>query len=289
MWNSKKLERLKNRSKIISFDENDKIVFFSDCHRGDGTIKDSLYPNRNIYVMALRYYLKNGYTCIEVGDGDELWKFKHINDIFEAHSDEYQILNEFKKRKKFYMIYGNHDDIKSKANFKKEILKYKDKNKRMYDFYNDLPIYEGLIVKFNSSRSYFVFHGHQIDFINNEFAGVSKFLVRHIWGFLNGAMSFNEITSPARCKNTREWIDRFLANWSKENNQAIIIGHTHKTMCPDKSEPQYFNIGAAVLPYTVTCIEVRNGTISLMKWIVEAVDGGLLAVRKEFIGMPREY
>lgn len=37
-----KLNDIKNNSKEIIFNSNSKIVFFSDCHRGDGTYKDSL-------------------------------------------------------------------------------------------------------------------------------------------------------------------------------------------------------------------------------------------------------
>lgn len=285
----KRLSKMKANSKILNFKKEDKIVFFSDCHRGDGSFKDSLYPNRNMYLMALRYYYKNNYTYIEVGDGDELWKFKNIEDIYDAHEDEYQVLNEFKKAGRFHMIYGNHDEIKEKKSFKKQIDKLKDKKQKLYEFYKDLDITESLVIKFKDSRNYFAFHGHQVDFTNYEFAPISKFFVRYVWGFLNGAMSFKEFTSPAESENKRDKIDKRIMKWSKANNESVVVGHTHKTMFPKKEDIQYFNIGACVLPYLITCIEIRDGVICLMKWIIEPTESGLLAVRKEYIGNPRAF
>lgn len=284
----KRLTKLKEKSKVLHVEKDDKIVFFSDCHRGDGSFKDSLYPNRNMYLMALRYYYKNNYTYVEVGDGDELWKFKNIEDIYDAHQDEYGVLNDFKKANRFHMIYGNHDIIKSKKSFRKQIDKLKNKKHKLYKFYNDLDITESLVIKFKESKEYFAFHGHQVDFINYELAPVSKFLVRYVWGFLNGVMSFKEVTSPAESQNKRDKVDKRIMKWSNATNSSVVVGHTHKTMFPEKSDIQYFNIGACVLPYIITCIEIKNGAICLMKWIIEPVDNGLLAVRKEYIGNPRE-
>ena len=118
-----KLNDLKNNSKEIIFNSNSKIVFFSDCHRGDGTYKDSLAPNINIYLSAIRYYYKNKFTYIEVGDGDELWKFKDIQEIYDMNYEIYEVLEEFKEKNRLYMIYGNHDKDKSK-------IKFLRKNKR---------------------------------------------------------------------------------------------------------------------------------------------------------------
>ena len=116
----KKLLSLYKNSSILPFCREDKIVILSDIHRGDGSYSDSLIGNKNIYLSALNYYYKEGYTLIEAGDGDELWKNKSFIDI--AY---------------------NHKDI-------------------------------------------FIFHGHQLDFMNYELSFLSKFLVRHIWKYLEG-------------------------------------------------------------------------------------------------------
>ena len=57
----KELKEIYENGFILEFDDNDKIVFISDVHRGDGTYSDSLLPNRNIYITALKYYLEKNY------------------------------------------------------------------------------------------------------------------------------------------------------------------------------------------------------------------------------------
>lgn len=281
-----KLINLKNKSKVINFDRDSKFVLFSDCHRGDGSYKDALYPNVNIYLTALRYYYNNNYSYIEVGDGDELWKFSDFNSIAEAHRDEYMILDQFKRDKRLYMIWGNHDDLKGKKYFKWYMERYKNKNEFLFDFYKDLDIYEGLVLNYRNLREYFLFHGHQFDIACDEFAVVTKFLVRYVWGFLNGIMSFKEITSPAKYDNKREKIDKRANRWSEKNNINIIMGHTHNSIFLNDNN-SYMNIGAAVLPYSVTCIEIENGILTLCKWTITSINGGFLVVKKESLGTPK--
>lgn len=281
-----KLQNLKDRSKVIDIDNNSKFVLFSDCHRGNGTYKDALYPNVNIYLTALRYYYNNGYSYLELGDGDELWKFTNFSDIVEAHRDEYKILESFKKENRLYMIYGNHDGIKGSRRFKRYIEKYKEKNKLLYSFYSDLNIYEGIILKYKNLKEYFLFHGHQFDFACDEMAPVTKILVRYIWGFLTEVMSFKEITSPAKFDNKRERIDKKAYEWSRKNKINIIMGHTHNSIFLD-DDSNYMNTGAAVLPYSVTCIELENGIFTLCKWTITSIKGGFLVVRKESLGKPK--
>ncbi|WP_052314801.1 hypothetical protein [Clostridium senegalense] len=96
----------------IDINNKSKFVFISDCHRGDGTWKDDLLPNSNIYMAALKYYYKKDFSYVEVGDGDELWKVSKIGTIYEIHPEIFKILLKFKNKDKLYMIVGNHDKIK---------------------------------------------------------------------------------------------------------------------------------------------------------------------------------
>ena len=111
------IKRIEQFGVNIEFDEKSKIVFISDIHRGDGGYSDSLRQNRNIYKAAINYYLRNDYTLIELGDGDELWKNKNLADIAYNYKDIFKILNEFNKKEKLYMIFGNHDMAKADKDF----------------------------------------------------------------------------------------------------------------------------------------------------------------------------
>ena len=68
----KRLTEVFDSAREITFDDSDKIIFFSDCHRGDGSWSDEFDDNQDIFFHALNYYFKQGYTYIEVGDGEEL-------------------------------------------------------------------------------------------------------------------------------------------------------------------------------------------------------------------------
>ena len=46
----KELENIYENGFTLDFDDDSKIVFISDVHRGDGTYSDSFLPNRNIYI-----------------------------------------------------------------------------------------------------------------------------------------------------------------------------------------------------------------------------------------------
>lgn len=75
---------------IIDGSEQTRIVFFCDCHRGDGSWSDSFLHNKILYQAALDYYWINGFTYVEVGDGDELWEtgassaYQKCMEIFSA-------------------------------------------------------------------------------------------------------------------------------------------------------------------------------------------------------------
>ena len=68
-------------SEEITFNNSSKLVFISDCHRGDGGLSDNFSKNQNIYFSALEYYYEQGFTYIELGDGDELWENNKLCNI----------------------------------------------------------------------------------------------------------------------------------------------------------------------------------------------------------------
>lgn len=288
---------MKNLSKVykeaaeIKFDYKDNLVFISDVHRGDGTIFDSFIQNKNIYKTALAYYYKRNFTYVENGDGDELWKNKDFSEIAYSYNDIFKILNKFKEENRIYIIYGNHDIIKSEENFyisQYKILKKWGRHygKEFLSFIKDLTFYEGIKFKFTPiNEVIFVFHGHQLDTMNSRYWKLSRFLVRYPWKFLNGIAGFKDPTSPAKNNKKGSKIDKKLEKWAEENNIMIICGHTHNSRMPKTTETAYFNDGCCVLPYAMTAIEIEEGKISLVKWIIETDEAGILrVVRRKIYG-----
>lgn len=103
-----RINKVFESSEEIKIDDKSKIIIMSDVHRGDGNWNDSFARNQNIFFAALFHYLKEGYTYIELGDGDELWELKDFKEIIREHSDVFWLMSEFYRDKRFYMLYGNH-------------------------------------------------------------------------------------------------------------------------------------------------------------------------------------
>ncbi|ATD55316.1 metallophosphoesterase [Clostridium chauvoei] len=288
----RKLNCLYDTAKEIEFDNSSKLVFISDVHRGDCTYYDAQLPNKNLYKAALYHYYKKGFTYVEVGDGEELWKNKNCNDISYCYEDIFKILNKFKENNRIFMIYGNHDIIKKRGNFYAKQYKAlkkvgADYGKEFLIFIKELKFYEALNFKYMPiNEKFLVTHGHQVDFINSSLWMLSRFLVRYVWKFLNGLAGFKDPTSPAKSNTKGNKVDRKLERWAKENGKMILCGHTHNSRLPGKYEPPYLNDGCCVLPYAMTSIEIENGKVSLIKWGVEVQEEGNLCVKRRVIYGP---
>lgn len=284
----KQLSEVFKKAKEIPFDNNSKIILMSDCHRSDGTWSDDFSKNQNIFAVALNYYLDNGYTYIEIGDGDELWENKDPTDIIREHMDAFWLMSKFYKLKRLYLIYGNHDMCKKNCNLmRKKYYNYYDKDKKEnIPLFNNINIYEGLVLR-NKENDYKIFlaHGHQVDFLNNQLWFVSRFLVRYLWKNLE-LFGFKDPTSAAKNYRIKNRIDKKIIAWSKEQKQMIITGHTHRPIFPSKKEPLYFNTGCCVFPRSITGIEIDKGNISLIKWSVKAKKNGILYIDKDILEGP---
>ncbi len=285
---SKRLSQVFANSKVINFDENSRIVIMSDCHRGNGSWGDNFSNNQNLYFAALYHYYNNGYTYIELGDGDELWENRTINDIIGAHSDAFWLMSLLHKDYRFYMLYGNHDIIKRDPRFAhtkcQEI--YCDSLNSNIPLFPDIEIMEGLILKYrNSNLQIFLTHGHQADMLNDTLWRLSRFLVRYLWRPLE-LIGVKDPTSAAKNNVKKNNIEKRLVEWSKKNNQFIICGHTHRPAFPKVGEALYFNDGSCVHPRCITAIEIRNGTITLVKWAIMTKPDRTLYVGREVLEGP---
>ena len=65
---SRRLTELLATAPVIPFDNSDRFILFSDCHRGDNSWADDFAHNQGLHFHALQHYLEQGYTYIELGD-----------------------------------------------------------------------------------------------------------------------------------------------------------------------------------------------------------------------------
>lgn len=284
----KRLSRVFKNSKVVTFDDNSRIVIMSDCHRGNGSWGDNILNNQNLYFAALNHYYQNGYTYIELGDGDELWENRRIQDIMYAHSDAFWLMSLFYKDNRLHMLYGNHDIIKRDSKYVQSKCQsiYCDSQNSNQPLFPDINITEGLVLRFrNSGHQIFLTHGHQADPMNDTFWRVSRFLVRYLWRPLE-LTGVKDPTSAAKNYEKSNSVEKKLVEWCIKNNQLMICGHTHRPVFPKVGEALYFNDGSCVHPRCITAIEIKYGTIALVKWATMTKSDRTLYVGRQVLEGP---
>ena len=274
----------------IQFDDTSRLIFFSDCHRGDNSWADNFSKNQNVYFRALEYYFNEGFTYFELGDGDELYENKYFSDIRYAQSHIFWALREFYRAGRLFMIYGNHD--KERADQKvveKTLFSYiDDRTGQKKALFGGIQLYEGLVLKHSPSEGRILLvHGYQGDIWNDELWKLTRWLARFIWRPLQ-LIGVDDPASPAKNFRKRDALEGEIIEWIKENHQPAIFGHTHRPSFALAGEAPYFNDGSCVHPRCITGIEIDRGDIQLIKWSVTVDEKGYLFVSKDVLAGPRK-
>lgn len=283
------LNRAFQNAAKVSFNDTSKLILFSDCHRGDNSFADDFANNRNIYFHALKHYYDNGFTYLELGDGDELWENLSFDSIFRAHKNVYLIMKQFFDEGRLHLIFGNHDMVyKNQRYVAKNLHSYfNPKTGKDEPLFNGINVHESIILEHETTKQkIFLIHGHQADWWNYTFWRWGRFLVRILWKPLQ-VVGIADPTSPA--KNHKELIkvEKRIKRWIYENgNQLTITGHTHRPRFPEPGELAFFNDGSCVHPRSITGIEIEGGEISLIKWNIDTTDKGFLQIVRSVLEGP---
>jgi UDP-2,3-diacylglucosamine pyrophosphatase LpxH len=278
----RRLSRLLASARRLPVDDRSRILFLSDCHRGDGGPTDDLWPNRRLYLDVLTRYFQQGFTYVEVGDGDELWKNRRLAPIKQAHRPIYDLLHEYHQQRRLRLIMGNHD--------------YAGPNQRPIAK-EGLPARKALVLQHSESeQEILVAHGHQVDFERDPGMIVSRLGVRYFWRGLQqrGCWRNPDWTEIARGPS---WLGRTIArsmlrrnrivearllSWldrpTDRDHPALICGHTHQARFAAPGQPAYFNTGCCIVPGQITGIVLEAGQLSLIRWTGQAhLEGEVLA------------
>lgn len=268
MSTSGRLTKVYEQAEHFCYGRGDRFIIMSDCHRGVGNVGDNFLKNRHIYTAALTYYYQRNFTYLELGDGDELWENKNMEDIIRVHSDVFELLSGFYKAGRLHMLYGNHDIQKKQEKFlRKHCGAFEcHESGEQRELFPGLVVREGLILEdCETKRRIFLVHGHQGDLLNDTLWRVGRFLVRHLWRILELLGMENPI-GALRGGKGRTKVEQRLMEWADSNRQLTIAGHTHRPRFPADGKSFYVNDGSCVHPYVVTGIELENGMLRLVKW-----------------------
>jgi UDP-2,3-diacylglucosamine pyrophosphatase LpxH len=288
MFTDRRLSRAYQNAKVKYFDENSKYIFFSDSHRGDDSISDEFARNQNLLLHALDYYFENGYTYIEVGDGDELWEYSDFKLIRTAHSDVFTVIKKFFDDKRLIILYGNHNIfLKNKKYVERNYYYYNDDyNRNTKNLFNGLIPHEALILKNRATdQELFVVHGHQGDLMNDQLWKISMFSLRYFWRYLH-VVGFHNPASPARNQLTRHKVEKSYKKWIRKHKIMLICGHTHRPRFPKKKELPYFNTGCCIHTKGISGIEILENKIMMVNWRIRADRKGILHIERYVIRGP---
>jgi UDP-2,3-diacylglucosamine pyrophosphatase LpxH len=288
MKTEKRLTIAYKNARVEYIDEHSKYVFFSDCHRGNGSHQDEFIKNRNIYLFALDQYYKDGFTLVEAGDGDELWEHPKFKVIKNAHYHVFQSMKRFYDEDRLIMLYGNHNNYLKDPRYveKNYFTYYDDYRKKDFDFLKGLKACEALLLKNRQTgQEILTIHGHQGDFANDQFWIFTMLSVKYFWRHLH-AFGVKNPASPVKNVHKRHKIEKNFSKWILKHETMLICGHTHRYKYPREGEPPYFNTGCCIYPTTVTGIEIISGMIQLVRWKTSYNEDGLLRIQKEVLRGP---
>lgn len=289
MNTDKRLTEAYKNARIEYFDDTSKYIIFSDIHRGNGSHFDEFSKNQNVFRHALEHYFENGYTYIEAGDGDELWVNPRVTDIKNAHFHIFETIKKFNDKNRLIMIYGNHNIYMKDMDYVKEhfYTSYNEYKEANYKFLIGMVPVEAVVLKHTeTSQEILTLHGHQGDFLNDQFWFPTMVSLKYFWRYLH-SFGIRNPASPVKNTFKRHKIEKNFKKWIKRNKKALICGHTHRFKFPRENELPYFNTGCATYPTIVTGIEISDGKIQLVRWKTELDDKGFLKVRRGLLRGPK--
>lgn len=288
MSSSSRISRALQNAKKLPLNGQSKYVLFSDCHRGDNSFADDFARNREVFKFAFNHYFDEGFTYIELGDGDELWENSKFRNVFEANKHIYLLLKKFHDEDRLFFIWGNHDmDYKNPKRVQKNLHYYYEPVEECEkELLVNASFSEAIILENDKQESVLLMHGHQADWFNYIFWRLSKFLVRVLWKPLQ-IIGVSDPTSPAQNFRNLIKVEKRIENWIKaNNNQMVVTGHTHRPRFPSPNEIPFFNDGSCVHPRAITGLEIEDNQITLIKWHTFTNEEGILQIKRTVLEGP---
>lgn len=275
---------------LVEFDRSSRMIFMSDLHRGDGSVADEFAKNKVIVTHALAHYFDEGFTLVELGDCEDLWEFPHIKHIVRAHGIVYGKLQQFHRLGRYLRLYGNHDAQLSDPEYVRRNLSdlQSPQTGELEPLLPDLDVHSALRLRSRETgQELLVVHGHQGDFSNDQAWRFTMWSYRVFWRWLH-AFGIQHPSSPIKNSYKRHKVERNYVKWIRARQVALLCGHTHRAKFPAPDETPYFNTGSGTFNAYVTCIEITDDTIALVRWRVESDANGYLKVVRWVLAGPRD-
>lgn len=213
---------LKNAETATLALDRDRIVIFSDHHRGARDGADDFWRCERAYHAALGYYLAQDYRLFLLGDVEELWENKP-EDPLESYAGTLALERRFHDKKRLERFWGNHDDA---WRHEGEVKKH------LHEHFPDLVVREALRLNVTDRGDpvgvMFLVHGHQGTLDSDRLSVFSRFFVRYGWRPIQRRFKMAS-TTPARDFALRAAHDEAMFRWALDRKKLVLIaGHTHR-------------------------------------------------------------
>jgi len=200
----------------------DRVVIFSDHHKGARDGADDFQRCERAYNAALAYYNQLGYHLIELGDVEDLWE-NAFDEVAPSYPETLALAAAFHADHRYIRFWGNHD------------LAWKDTSlfqERMAAYgYGDVEPIEALRLAIHTADGeregeLFLVHGHQGTADSDRHARRSRFLVRHVRRPLQRLINL-PMNTPSMDWALRGEHAEHMAAWATARRRVLIAGHTH--------------------------------------------------------------
>jgi hypothetical protein len=226
----------------------DRLIIFSDQHRGAGNRADDFRRSHRAYNAALAYYFARGHTLVELGDVEELWE-ERPGAVVRTYGHSMSLSARFHQAGRYFKIWGNHDDNWRYAGQVKTHLA---------PIFGTTPaggplaVHEGVLLEVSLAGvelgRILLAHGHQGTLTSDRFGSVSRFFVRWAW------RPFQRLTDVSLNTPAKDWVLRekhnvALYKWAaRQQGLVLVAGHTHRPVMRSRSH-------AALLEATIEEVE----------------------------------
>lgn len=201
----------------------DKLIIFSDQHRGARNGADDFLRSERAYNAALAYYFQQGHTLTVLGDVEELWE-EFPSAVVRAYPHTLNLEAQFHMAGRYVRVWGNHDDDWSNADVVRQHLGPFFGERLAVHESARLVISDGL----QELGTLWLLHGHQGDTTSDHIAWLSRWVVRWIWRPIQRLLRIS-LNTPAKDWQLREKHNIALYSWAARQSKLVLIaGHTHR-------------------------------------------------------------
>jgi len=208
----------------------DRVIVFSDLHRGQGDHADDFRLCAGTYRRAIAFYFDAGYRLVTLGDAEELWE-GWPRKVLPTYRELLDLENRFHRAagERFFKIWGNHDDL---WQYRAQVSRH------LAPIFGELAVPEGLDLTVTRTGAppgrVFLVHGHQGTGSSDRWGGISRHFVRWIWRPVQRLFKIS-LNTPATDFEIRDRHDRAMYEWAAGRNDLVLIaGHTHNPVFVSK-------------------------------------------------------